>query len=271
MADMCAQQVRIMQKRERSQSALHFVGASKPGTHKVFCDSIEEVKGFDPAQHLDTPAELLSRTYNRPRQAQLDATALPASEAIEDSLGRMRCARACVQVCDLGLVYRSDLTRRPRGASRLWQWSRCYRAGGRAAATGSWRAGGSATRSSVPPLPARSSSRPSRCARPCASICMWCCGHRCLAAELAAGSLLAMLVASDWPVAVYCLVSRKRHALPWAACTRSTDLASKSCAGQRAQAQAQCQRSGHSHARFPVEAGAQKVKGRLRQPSTGTV
>jgi hypothetical protein len=39
--------------------------------HTVFVDSAAEAAAFKPAQYFDTPAELLGRSYNRPRSAQL--------------------------------------------------------------------------------------------------------------------------------------------------------------------------------------------------------
>ncbi len=63
-----------VQKIERLKGSLHFIGAAPkaPNQHTVFVDSQDEVKGFDPAQYFNTPKELLGRTYNRPKQEQLD-------------------------------------------------------------------------------------------------------------------------------------------------------------------------------------------------------
>ncbi|PNH09291.1 putative U3 small nucleolar RNA-associated protein 11 [Tetrabaena socialis] len=43
----------------------------QPQRHTVFVDSKAEAAGFDAAAYFDTPAELLDRTFNRPRAAQL--------------------------------------------------------------------------------------------------------------------------------------------------------------------------------------------------------
>lgn len=37
----------------------------------MFVDSAKEAAAFKPAKFFDTPKELLGRTYNRPRTAQL--------------------------------------------------------------------------------------------------------------------------------------------------------------------------------------------------------
>lgn len=55
---------------ERSKSSLHFIGAPAQNSHTVFVDE-EEAVSFRPEEHFDTPAELLGRTYNRPRRPQL--------------------------------------------------------------------------------------------------------------------------------------------------------------------------------------------------------
>lgn len=60
-----------MQKAERLKSSLHFIGLGQQNKHTVFVDSAKEAADFKPAKFFDTPAELLGRTYNRPRNAQL--------------------------------------------------------------------------------------------------------------------------------------------------------------------------------------------------------
>lgn len=85
-----------VQKSERLKGSLHFLGAAEPPKHTVFLDNAEDLATFDAAKHFDTPAELLDRTYNRPRTAQLaDATMLP--HANDDARKVNRCAsRACL-------------------------------------------------------------------------------------------------------------------------------------------------------------------------------
>lgn len=43
----------------------------QPQRHTVFVDSAQEAREFDAAKYFDTPAELLDRTFNRPRKEQL--------------------------------------------------------------------------------------------------------------------------------------------------------------------------------------------------------
>ena len=74
-----------MQKRERLQNSLHFLGAAKPSNHTVFFDEDEEAAQFDPAEHFDTPAELLGRTHNRPRRSQLAAADLIPKQTAEEA------------------------------------------------------------------------------------------------------------------------------------------------------------------------------------------
>lgn len=42
-------------------------------THTVFVDSREEAASFKPEEYFETPAELLGRSFNRPRESQLAA------------------------------------------------------------------------------------------------------------------------------------------------------------------------------------------------------
>lgn len=58
---------------ERLQESLHFIGATASNQHTVFVDDAAAARDFDAAAHFDTPAELLGRTFNRPRTAQLEA------------------------------------------------------------------------------------------------------------------------------------------------------------------------------------------------------
>ena len=46
----------------------------------MFLDG-EEAPSFSPQQHFDTPAELLGRAYNRPRNEQLKSAVLVSSSA----------------------------------------------------------------------------------------------------------------------------------------------------------------------------------------------
>ncbi len=72
-------------KAQRLRESLHFIGATAappPAAataggsggstrHVVFVDSDKEAKKFDPVEYFQTPAELLGRTFNRPRAEQL--------------------------------------------------------------------------------------------------------------------------------------------------------------------------------------------------------
>ena len=54
---------------------LHFIGVPASNQHTVYVDSADEARTFSATQHFDTPEELLGRSFNRPRQTQLDAGA----------------------------------------------------------------------------------------------------------------------------------------------------------------------------------------------------
>lgn len=60
-----------LQKAARLKESLHFIGLRPQNKHTVFVDSAKEAAAFKPAKFFDTPKELLGRTYNRPRTAQL--------------------------------------------------------------------------------------------------------------------------------------------------------------------------------------------------------
>lgn len=69
-------------KAEKLKQTLHFIGMAPQNRHTVFVDSAAEAASFKPAQFFDTPAELLGRSYNRPRNAQLQQQqAAPGSAA----------------------------------------------------------------------------------------------------------------------------------------------------------------------------------------------
>lgn len=64
---------------DRLRSQLHFIGAAAPRQHVVFVDDEAAVQSFSAEQHFDTPNELLSRSFNRPRMAQLQEPAVAGS------------------------------------------------------------------------------------------------------------------------------------------------------------------------------------------------
>jgi U3 small nucleolar RNA-associated protein 11 len=53
------------------QQSLHLLGAPAANQHTVFVDDEEAAEKFEPAEFFDTHEELLERSYNRPRSAQL--------------------------------------------------------------------------------------------------------------------------------------------------------------------------------------------------------
>eukprot|EP00736_Rhodelphis_marinus_P008316 Rmarinus@m.20994 len=57
-------------KIERLQGSLNFLGASS-ARHVILTETADEAKNFDPAVYFDTPEELVHRSYNRPRRADL--------------------------------------------------------------------------------------------------------------------------------------------------------------------------------------------------------
>jgi len=56
------------QKVERLRGSLHCIGAPAQARHTVFVDGEAEAAAFRPDEYFDTPAELVSRTFNRPRR-----------------------------------------------------------------------------------------------------------------------------------------------------------------------------------------------------------
>lgn len=77
-------------KVERLQSSLHLLGAAPPGgrRHVVFVDNEAAAAQFDPAAHFDTPGELLDRSFNRPRSAQLGDAAAAGGGAVSEAAAR---------------------------------------------------------------------------------------------------------------------------------------------------------------------------------------
>lgn len=82
-------------KVERMQQSLHLIGAPTSNQHVVFVDDEEEAQLFDPARHFDTAPELLDRSYNRPRLAQLaNAQAVSGGAAAATAVARLEKKRA---------------------------------------------------------------------------------------------------------------------------------------------------------------------------------
>lgn len=63
---------------ERLKASLHFLGIARPANHTIFVDEDEALREFDAAKYFDTPAELLTRSFNRPRNSQLEKADLLA-------------------------------------------------------------------------------------------------------------------------------------------------------------------------------------------------
>lgn len=72
------------------QQSLHLIGAPTSNQHVVFVDDEKEAQRFDPARHFDTAPELLDRSYNRPRLAQLaNAQAVSGGAAAATAVARL--------------------------------------------------------------------------------------------------------------------------------------------------------------------------------------
>ena len=81
----CIKQLSPAQKLERLQRSLHFIGAPQQNKHTVYLEP-DGASEFSPQQHFDTPKELLSRAYNRPRNAQLECSLLASSSSANAEL-----------------------------------------------------------------------------------------------------------------------------------------------------------------------------------------
>lgn len=98
-------------KAERMRASLQLLGAPAPvgARHTVFVEDEAEAKAFDPEAHFDTPGELLGRTFNRPRRAQLaDPAAVSAGPAAATLVKRLEKRRLA--------SYRELAQREERGA-----------------------------------------------------------------------------------------------------------------------------------------------------------
>jgi U3 small nucleolar RNA-associated protein 11 len=63
---------------KKLKSNLHMIGMEpKERKHVVFVDSKAEVKAFKPEEYFGTPAELLGRSFNRPRERQMLDESIP--------------------------------------------------------------------------------------------------------------------------------------------------------------------------------------------------
>lgn len=68
-----------MQKVEKLQQRLHLLGGASQSQHTIFVDDEAALRGFSAAEHFDTPAELLDRSFNRPRVEQLMEESQPTA------------------------------------------------------------------------------------------------------------------------------------------------------------------------------------------------
>ena len=67
----------VLQRIEKLRGSLHFIGSVTTRSHVVFVEDTVAVRTFSAEQHFDTAPELLGRSFNRPRTAQLtDAAAI---------------------------------------------------------------------------------------------------------------------------------------------------------------------------------------------------
>lgn len=86
-------------KVERLRQNLHLLGSAAPPErrHIVFVENDQEAETFDPAKHFDTPAELLDRSFNRPRNEQLKSSIIVSnlgSDSIEKATKRTAKSRS---------------------------------------------------------------------------------------------------------------------------------------------------------------------------------
>lgn len=72
-------------KIKRLSENLHLIGDQRPKSHTVFVDSVNELDSFNPAEYFGTAPELVDRTFNRPKLANIDQTIVSSnSGAIKD-------------------------------------------------------------------------------------------------------------------------------------------------------------------------------------------
>ena len=102
----CIKQLSLAQKLERLQKSLHFIGVPQQSKHTVYLEP-DTASEFSPQQHFDTPKELLSRAYNRPRNAQLEGSMLASSSSanaeVPESRKLDRCAPLLCSDCWLAM------------------------------------------------------------------------------------------------------------------------------------------------------------------------
>ena len=87
----------LCQKAERMRESLHFIGAPVRNRHTLFVEE-EAAASMSLDEHFDTPAELLGRTFNRPRRGQLRTAAAVTglAEDAADTRKLDRCGLACI-------------------------------------------------------------------------------------------------------------------------------------------------------------------------------
>ena len=120
------------------RKSLHFIGAPQESRHTVFLEG-EEAPSFSLQQHFDTPAELLSRAYNRPRNAQLESAVLASNSAAQLSnsrkLDRYILAQSHTAQGQPGYLYPKKSAREARIFAEecmlLCSWTRTLSQGGR--------------------------------------------------------------------------------------------------------------------------------------------
>lgn len=94
----CKGNIHTVQRLDRLQESLHFIGVPAQNRHTVFVDSSSAAQSFSAEAHFDTPAPLLGRAFNRPRAAQLDAAAAIETDAAEGATSLQSTTLACKSV-----------------------------------------------------------------------------------------------------------------------------------------------------------------------------
>ena len=110
-----------MQKASRLKSSLHFIGLPAQNKHTLFVEDGAAARQFDAAKHFDTDPSLLSRTFNRPRTAQLEEEGAVCGSRGMDGGASGEKAALKVGVCYYGARQTWDPKRARERANPHWK------------------------------------------------------------------------------------------------------------------------------------------------------
>jgi len=133
-----------LQRTERLQASLHFLGSDVPSSHVVYVDDERAVRRLTSAQHFNTPAELLGRCHNRPTAEQLSTPMATSARYCKCNVGWCNvfvCVSGCKPSSECHAANLRNVLRHGQSGGRLLCTGCCLRIRSELRSFGSCRIG----------------------------------------------------------------------------------------------------------------------------------